>query len=306
MVYRCLLGAILSAAFFLAVTPAAGGAYLACPFNCDENITISPAAPGTSIDICTLQRELHIAGYYQGDITGQYDEATKNAVRYFQEDHHLKADCVVGPLTWEILGEAIEPVATEEIPPPTGEVSIIIDVRNRTLTVMSGSHPHRQFPCAVGKRETPSPTGNWEIKRKAAHWGTGFGTRWMGLSVPWGIYGIHGTNKPGSIGSQSSHGCFRMFNRDVETVYPWIQTGTPVYVIGNPLGPNPRPELVLNSREPAVLEIQRSLAQLGYYEGPIDGIFGRGMEKAVIQFRKDRGLPYDNRVTDTFYEALGL
>ena len=47
------------------------------------------------------------------------------------------------------------------------------------------------------------------------NWGGGFGTRWLGLNVPWGIYGIHGTNQPWSIGTQASAGCIRMFNRHV-------------------------------------------------------------------------------------------
>jgi len=247
---------------------AAASVYHLCPLTCDESITVPPEGEARS----------------EGIRTGTVAETDSR----------------------EAPDAAFEPVAAEKIPPPTGEVAIVIDVRNHTLTIMSDGRPYRQFPCAVGKNETPSPTGNWKIKRKAAHWGTGFGTRWMGLSVPWGIYGIHGTNKPGSIGSQASHGCFRMFNRHVETIYPWVKVGTPVHVIGNPLGPNPRPELVLNSREPAVVEIQRSLSRLGYYEGPIDGIFGPAMEKAVIQFRKDHGLRYDNRVLDDFYEALGL
>ncbi|MDI6710509.1 MAG: peptidoglycan-binding protein [Thermoanaerobacterales bacterium] len=303
---RFLFMVLLLITALFAPVPAAGASYHLCPLTCDENLVIRPEGEASAEDIRALQRELHLAGYYRGPISGVYDTVTAEAVRRFKSDLNLPADAVVETRTWEKLSAAIEPVATEEIPPPTGEVAIVIDVRNRTLTIMSDGRPYRQFPCAVGKNETPSPTGNWKIKRKAVNWGTGFGTRWMGLSVSWGIYGIHGTNKPGSIGSQASHGCFRMFNRDVETIYPWVKVGTPVYVIGNPLGPNPRPELVLNSREPAVLEMQRTLSRLGYYHGPIDGIFGPGMEKAVIQFRKDHGLRYDNRVLDDIYEALGL
>ena len=33
----------------------------------------------------------------------------------------------------------------------------------------------------------------------------------------------------------ASHGCFRMFNKDVETIYPWVKRYT-VIVIGNPIG----------------------------------------------------------------------
>ena len=82
------------------------------------------------------------------------------------------------------------------------------------------------YPCAVGKSSTKSPVGEWRIIQKGTNWGGGFGTRWLGLNVPWGIYGIHGTNNPRSIGTAASAGCVRMQNRDVEEIYPWISVGT--------------------------------------------------------------------------------
>ena len=35
---------------------------------------------------------------------------------------------------------------------------------------------------------------------------------WLGLNVPWGKFGIHGTLDPHSVGWASSHGCIRMNN----------------------------------------------------------------------------------------------
>lgn len=196
--------------------------------------------------------------------------------------------------------------ATEPPAPPGGEVTLVIDVRHRTLSVLNDGYPYHQFPCAVGKWETPSPVGRWEILRKARNWGTGFGTRWMGLNVTWGIYGIHGTNKPGSIGSRASHGCIRMLNRHAEQLYPWVEAGTPVYIVGNIMGPYARPTLVKGARESGVLEIQRLMIKHGYYEGEIDGIFGGQLEQAVINFRRDHNLEHDNRVNAKCYEILGL
>jgi len=43
-------------------------------------------------------------------------------------------------------------------------------------------------------------------------------------------YGIHGTDTPESIGQSVSHGCVRMFNSDVEKLYPMVAVGTPVYI----------------------------------------------------------------------------
>lgn len=44
-----------------------------------------------------------------------------------------------------------------------------------------------------------------------------------------GIY-IHGTNKENSMGQQRSHGCIRMLNDDVITLYDFVKNGTYVYV----------------------------------------------------------------------------
>jgi hypothetical protein len=43
-------------------------------------------------------------------------------------------------------------------------------------------------------------------------------------------YLIHGTPEEDSIGEEASHGCVRMFNRDVAYLYDVVPEGTPVYI----------------------------------------------------------------------------
>lgn len=43
-------------------------------------------------------------------------------------------------------------------------------------------------------------------------------------------YGIHGTDAPASIGRGASHGCVRVRNEDVETLFRIVPLGTPVYI----------------------------------------------------------------------------
>ncbi|MDP4181706.1 MAG: L,D-transpeptidase [Bacillota bacterium] len=50
------------------------------------------------------------------------------------------------------------------------------------------------------------------------------------ITIPWGIYGIHGTDKPWSISQAVSHGCVRMYSRDAEDLYNIVPIGTPVYI----------------------------------------------------------------------------
>lgn len=43
-------------------------------------------------------------------------------------------------------------------------------------------------------------------------------------------YGIHGTDVPSSIGRGASHGCVRVRNEDIETLFRIVPVGTPVYI----------------------------------------------------------------------------
>jgi hypothetical protein len=43
-------------------------------------------------------------------------------------------------------------------------------------------------------------------------------------------YGIHGTDEPASIGSAASHGCVRLRNEDIETLFRMVPVGTVVYI----------------------------------------------------------------------------
>ncbi len=45
-----------------------------------------------------------------------------------------------------------------------------------------------------------------------------------------GEYAIHGTNNPGSVGHFVSHGCIRMYNRDIMDLYQRASYGTRVVV----------------------------------------------------------------------------
>ncbi len=44
-------------------------------------------------------------------------------------------------------------------------------------------------------------------------------------------YAIHGTNRPGSIGTYASYGCIRMLNEDIVDLYDRVRVGTRVMVV---------------------------------------------------------------------------
>jgi hypothetical protein len=141
-----------------------------------------------------------------------------------------------------------------------------------------------------------------------ARWGGGFGSRWIGIDVPWGTYGIHGTNKPSTIGYNASHGCVRMYNRDVEDLYTYVKYGTPVYIYGGLYGPfgNGARNLKPGDKGIDVVEVQRRLKLLGYYKGSIDGVYGPAMENALYSFQRDNGLPKNRVIYYETYRAMGI
>mgnify|MGYP000222445856 CR=1 FL=1 len=158
-----------------------------------------------------------------------------------------------------------------------------------TLYLYTDGELWRHYPIAVGKGRSPSPVGEWKIVEKPIPLAPELGTRWLGLNVPWGNYGIHGTDRPWSIGWASSGGCFRMYNEDIEEVYPLIPLGTPVIVKG-PLTPIKGP-LKPGKNSPEVVTLQLLLRSKGFYVfGPADGYYGTMTQLAVKLFQLYTGL----------------
>ena len=60
------------------------------------------------------------------------------------------------------------------------------------------------------------------------------------------------------------------------------------------------------SKGAEVKEVQRRLKLWGYYNGSIDGVFGKGTKAAVIAFQKKNGLTADGVVGKSTYPALGM
>lgn len=55
-----------------------------------------------------------------------------------------------------------------------------------------------------------------------------------------------------------------------------------------------------------VKEVQRRLKLWGYYNGSVDGVFGKSTRSAVIAFQKKNGLTADGVVGKSTYKALGM
>ncbi|WP_245640218.1 L,D-transpeptidase family protein [Paenibacillus dakarensis] len=166
----------------------------------------------------------------------------------------------------------------------------------------------KSYSVSVGNPSTPTPVGDYKVEYKGTNWGPAFGPRWIGLNVPWGNYGIHGTNKPFSIGQHLSHGCIRMHNKDVIELYKLVPVGTKVTIYGHVLG-----EIYQNPRDLAegdvggdVQLIQSRLKSAGYYKGKCDGKFGFNTTDSLKRYQRDHHLIPNGVVSRKVYEELGL
>ena len=118
---------------------------------------------------------------------------------------------------------------------------VLVSLVDRQLAVIQDGEVVATFQVAVGADVTPSPAGEFKVVNRVqnpTYYHPGIvipsgkdnplGTRWLGLSQKG--YGIHVTNAPKSIGHAASHGCIRLRNRDVETLFTLVKIGDTVQI----------------------------------------------------------------------------
>jgi len=266
----------------------------------------SPQLQGDAIWL--VQARLRELGY-EIEPDGIYNQTTSDLIGIFELANNLKVDGIVTQEVWKKLmaDEGGEPCLTGT---ETGaKIRMEIDLVKHTLTVFSDNQQIKQFKVGVGKSSTPSPLGEWKITQKSLNWGNGFGTRWMRLNVPWGIYGIHGTDKPYSVGGSLSHGCIRMRNKDVEVLYPLIPMGTAVKIMENgQIFPKSfsAPTLKEKSYGQNVVYLQSRLKEKGIMFDNADGRYGKMTVLAVKYYQIWHGLTPTGVADKETYRSLGM
>ncbi|MDP9145030.1 MAG: L,D-transpeptidase [Actinomycetota bacterium] len=119
---------------------------------------------------------------------------------------------------------------------------LVVDLSERTLTYYEAGDEVLVTTVAVGSSRNPTPTGSFFITDNVtlADPNSPWGPHAFGLSARSetvteynggdGIIGIHGTNKPGSIGNAASLGCVRVPNEVITELHEVIPIGTPVEI----------------------------------------------------------------------------
>jgi lipoprotein-anchoring transpeptidase ErfK/SrfK len=143
----------------------------------------------------------------------------------------------------------VQPKVTERTMPRT----IVVRVDENKLYLYDGFDVLRTWSVATAMPGWTTPRGDWNLYRKAVNptwynpaldsWGADLpavvpggptapmGTRALYITAP-GLIRIHGTPADDSIGSYASHGCIRMHNGEIEQLYPMVDVGTRVIIVG--------------------------------------------------------------------------
>jgi lipoprotein-anchoring transpeptidase ErfK/SrfK len=117
---------------------------------------------------------------------------------------------------------------------------LVVDVERFTATLYSNGKPIFRAPVGVGKRQSPTPKGEFHIRNKLTRFRSRFyGPLAFGTSArsavltDWpagGFIGIHGTNRPDLVPGRVSHGCVRLRNPDMLRLARRMPVGTPVEI----------------------------------------------------------------------------
>lgn len=126
-----------------------------------------------------------------------------------------------------------------------GEILLLVDKSDFTLTVLLNGRFIKQYPIGIGMFDK-TPEGVFVVKNKLKNpvWYSPegvyeygdprnlLGTRWMGFEDKGNLYGygIHGTNDPETVGKALSNGCIRLTNEDVEDLFDFVKLGTKVVI----------------------------------------------------------------------------
>lgn len=134
--------------------------------------------------------------------------------------------------------------AGETLLVPQDELVVHVEVERRLLVLFLGEAFVKEFRVGVGKDATPTPRGWFSVRAKQTNpdWtrpqdghrfpagdpGNELGSVWIHIANEQNPehYGIHGTNKPDTVGSACSQGCVRLTDAEASEVYWWVRQAT--------------------------------------------------------------------------------
>jgi lipoprotein-anchoring transpeptidase ErfK/SrfK len=122
------------------------------------------------------------------------------------------------------------------------EALITVSLRTRELVAYQGEQEVFRTTAAIGQAKFPTPKGTFyslevaKLQNPSGPYGpyalglSGFSNVLTEFGRGDGQIAIHGTNQPGLLGQQASHGCIRISNEAITRLVQEFPLGAPVVV----------------------------------------------------------------------------
>ncbi|QFT89699.1 Putative L,D-transpeptidase YkuD [Bacillus sp. THAF10] len=146
-------------------------------------------------------------------------------------------------LIFALVTSPLWPLGPNPLP---GDPYIIVNKQTNQLAYFQGEELKEVHLVATGKSEDLTPEGEFNIIVKAINpyyrkkdiaggdKKNPLGTRWIGFdaeNTDGRTYGVHGTNRPDTIGGYVTQGCIRLENKHVEELFNKVPVGTKIWVV---------------------------------------------------------------------------
>lgn len=163
---------------------------------------------------------------------------------------------------WIPKGDEALVVPSRWLVPDSARNGIVLNIPEMRLYYFrDGGRRVMTAPVGLGREDWKTPQGTFRVRGKTVNptWNipetirkeriqeNGFseysipgghpenplGKYRLELTLP--TYGIHGSNKEWGVGMLVSHGCLRLYNEDIATLFPMIEVGTPGAFVYEPV-----------------------------------------------------------------------
>lgn len=240
------------------------------------------------------------------------DSTAAHGVRY-----HYRARVVprIGIAYWT---EA-ESVDLPDVAPGTQIATLLaVSKLDYTLSVMAGSRVLKRYPVALGRAprrrklhqdNASTPEGIYRVAGMQPR-----ATFYKALDIDYpnaadraryefcrenglirgtpGIGGeiqVHGNG----IASNWTYGCIALRDADIDELFAWpgVRAGIPVHLTGSELSASDIETITRPLAPGRVRACQRELKRRGFYPGPVDGVFGPAVMRALSALQHSHGKP---------------
>ena len=171
----------------------------------DANPDVNEWVPPAGVEVVVPTRWIIPRSRYRGLIVNIPE------MRLYMFPSDARPSELVSVLTWAIG------IGTEEAPSPVGPFTIRSKDENPTWVVPDSILRTMDKPQRIVPPGPDNPLGDYRIR----------------LSK--GLYSIHGTNDPWSIGRLTTHGCIRLYPEDIAVLYTLVERAMPGELVYQPV-----------------------------------------------------------------------